>query len=160
MAKDHTPGGFDRPSGYKSDLEIAEENGTRVNTSFGSQNHNVYVHNDEHTHEHFWYDPDTCSSGYHGANVPTKSNHPNMEAKEMTQETQTSQEITTETPQEVSTETPSEVSAESPEEVSTETPSEVSAESPEEVSTETPAEVEADDGLDDGGEDCDDGLDV
>lgn len=27
MAKDHSPGGFDRPSGYKSDMEIAKENG-------------------------------------------------------------------------------------------------------------------------------------
>lgn len=79
MSKDHRPGGFNRESGYKSDLEIAEEAGTRVNTSFGSGNHNVYVHNAGHTHEHFWYDPTTNSSGYHGANVATANNHPGAE---------------------------------------------------------------------------------
>lgn len=80
MSKDHTPGGFNRPSGYKSDLENSEERGTRINTSFGSGNHNVYVHNAEHTHEHFWYDPAKLQSGYHGENVPTKSNHPTINA--------------------------------------------------------------------------------
>ena len=80
MSKDHTPGGFNRPSGYKSDLENSEERGTRINTSFGSGNHNVYVHNADHTHEHFWYDPAKLQSGYHGENVPTKSNHPVINA--------------------------------------------------------------------------------
>ena len=78
MSKDHTPGGFHRASGYKSDLEIAEENGKRINTSFGSGNHNVYVHHADHTHEHFWYDPENCQSGYHGANVVTANNHPSL----------------------------------------------------------------------------------
>lgn len=78
MAKDHTPGGFNRESGYKSDLEIAEERGSRINTSFGSKNHNVYVHNSEGTHEHFWYDPEKMQSGYHGENVATHSNHPKL----------------------------------------------------------------------------------
>lgn len=90
MAKDHAPGGFDRPSGYKSDLEYAEERGTRINTSFASGNANVYVHNAEHTHEHFWYNPETCSCGYHGENVPTHNNHPadipSMEGKTGTEE--------------------------------------------------------------------------
>ncbi len=76
MAKDHKPGGFNRTSGYKSDLEIAEERGKRINTSFASGNANVYVHNANHTHEHFGYDPETQSCGYHGENVPTKNNHP------------------------------------------------------------------------------------
>ena len=83
MSKDHTPGGFNRPSGYKSDLENSEERGTRINTSFGSGNHNVYVHNAEHTHEHFWYDPSKLQSGYHGENVPTKSNHPTINAADV-----------------------------------------------------------------------------
>ena len=80
MSKDHTPGGFNRPSGYKSDLENSEERGTRINTSFFSGKHNVYVHNEEHTHEHDWYDPAKLQSGYHGENVPTKSNHPTINA--------------------------------------------------------------------------------
>ena len=42
MSKDHTPGGFHRASGYKSDLEIAEENGKRINTSFGSGQQNIF----------------------------------------------------------------------------------------------------------------------
>lgn len=90
MAKNHIPEGFNRECGYKSDLEVAEERGTRVNTSFGSQNHNVYIHNAEHTHEHFWYDPQTGRSGYHGQNVETRNNHPDLSQyvnKESVQET-------------------------------------------------------------------------
>ena len=75
MGKDHKPGTFERED-YESDLEVSEKAGTRVNTSFGSNNHNVYVHNNEGTHEHFFYDPNTQKSGWHGANYPTKSNHP------------------------------------------------------------------------------------
>ncbi len=75
MGKDHKPGTFERED-YESDLEVSEKTGTRVNTSFGSNNHNVYVHNNEGTHEHFFYDPNTQKSGWHGANYPTKSNHP------------------------------------------------------------------------------------
>lgn len=78
MSKDHKPGGFVRmDNDYRSDLEIAEmERGTRINTSFSSGNANVYVHNAEHTHEHFWYEPANLSSGWHGENWETHNNHP------------------------------------------------------------------------------------
>lgn len=76
MSKDHKPGGFNRLSGYKSDLEISEEKGVKINTSFGSGNHNAYIHNENHTHEHYWYDPSRLRSGYHGENFATKNNHP------------------------------------------------------------------------------------
>lgn len=76
MSKDHTPSGFNRPSGYSSDLENSEISGTRVNTSFGSGNHNAYIHHEEGVHEHYWYDPNTGTSGYHGENVRTNNNHP------------------------------------------------------------------------------------
>ena len=76
MAKDHRPDTLHRPSGYESDLELAEKTAARVNTSFGSRNHNVYIHNRQGTHEHFFYDPATARSGWHGANYPTRSNHP------------------------------------------------------------------------------------
>ncbi len=83
MGKDHTPGGFYRPSGYKSDLEIAESAPTTrsVNTSFGSQNHNAYIMNTDHTHEHFYYDPATQKSGWHGSNYETRNNHPNLQGQ-------------------------------------------------------------------------------
>ncbi len=79
MSKDHTPGGFSRKSGYKSDLEIAEtgKNVKSVNTSFGSRNHNAYIHLTNKTHEHFYYDPAKCKSGWHGAQYETRNNHPN-----------------------------------------------------------------------------------
>lgn len=78
LSKDHKPGGFVRmDNDYRSDLEIAEmERGTRINTSFSSGNANVYVHNAEHTHEHFWYEPANLSSGWHGENWATHNNHP------------------------------------------------------------------------------------
>lgn len=53
MSKDHIPSDFGRPSGYKSDLEIAET-GSKVksiNTSFGSKNHNAYIMRTDKTHE-------------------------------------------------------------------------------------------------------------
>ena len=80
LSKDHKPGGFVRmDNDYRSDLEIAEmERGTRINTSFSSGNANVYVHNAEHTHEHFWYDPANLSSGWHGENWATHNNHPDL----------------------------------------------------------------------------------
>jgi len=80
MAKDHTPGDFNRPSGYKSDLEIGEtqSNIKKVNTSFGSKNHNSYVMLKNNTHEHYYYDPKNQRSGWHGANYPTRHNHPKL----------------------------------------------------------------------------------
>ena len=78
MAKDHSPGGFNRSVDYRSDLEIAETqpNIKSINTSFGSKNHNAYVMLKEGNHEHFFYAPATQKSGWHGANYPTKNNHP------------------------------------------------------------------------------------
>lgn len=70
MSKDHSPGGFDRSNGYKSDIEVAETGPMvkSVNTSFGSKNHNVYVMRTDKTHEHFYYNPQTLKSGWHGNN--------------------------------------------------------------------------------------------
>lgn len=84
MGKDHKPSGFGRSSGYKSDLENSEtdKNAVRVNTSFGSNNHNVYIHNNQGSHEHYYYDPATGKSGYHGENYPTKNNHPTVQQEE------------------------------------------------------------------------------
>lgn len=146
MAKNHAPGGFDRPSGYKSDLEVAEERGTRINTSFGSQNHNVYVHNAEHTHEHFWYDPATGVSGYHGENVPTRSNHPDLSKLDNNVETPST------APETVNAGTPS---------TTPETEAVTAPATETEVGTEpTVSDTEVDnDGLDDDGLD-DDGLDL
>lgn len=76
MGKDHTPHTFSRPSGYESDLEISEKNAYKVNTSFGSSNHNSYAMNRDGTHEHYYYDPQTQKMGWHGANFPTRNNHP------------------------------------------------------------------------------------
>lgn len=78
MSKDHSPGGFNRPSGYKSDLEVAETGHLvkSVNTSFGSQNHNSYIMRCDHTHEHFYYDPRTLRCGWHGSKFETRNNHP------------------------------------------------------------------------------------
>lgn len=80
MSKDHIPSDFGRPGGYKSDLEIAET-GSKVksiNTSFGSKNHNAYVMRTDKTHEHFYYDPQTQKSGWHGNNYETHNNHPQL----------------------------------------------------------------------------------
>lgn len=84
MSKDHSPGGFDRPSGYKSDLEKSETDPMvkSVNTSFGSANHNVYVMRRDHCHEHFFYDPATQRQGWHGHAFETKNNHPPALARE------------------------------------------------------------------------------
>ena len=81
MSKDHTPSGFDRPSGYKSDLEIGETmpNTTKVNTSFGGRQHNAYTMQKDGTHEHYYYNPKQQRSGYHGANYPTHHNHPQLQ---------------------------------------------------------------------------------
>lgn len=81
MSKDHVPSGFDRPSGYKSDLEIAEIASTTksVNTSFGGKSHNAYIMDTNHTHEHFYYNPATQKSGWHGSNYETRNNHPNLQ---------------------------------------------------------------------------------
>lgn len=78
MGKDHKPRTFSRQSGYKSDLEIMESHDgiVRINTSFGSGNHNAYSHNNNGTHEHMYYDPQTLKSGYHGENYETRNNHP------------------------------------------------------------------------------------
>ena len=80
MSKDHSPSGFDRPSGYKSDLEVAETGPMvkSVNTSFGSKNHNAYIMRTDKTHEHFFYDPQTQKSGWHGSNYKTHNNHPQL----------------------------------------------------------------------------------
>lgn len=82
MSKDHTPSGFDRPSGYQSDLEVAETGPMvkSVNTSFGSKNHNAYIMRTDKTHEHFFYDPLTQKSGWHGSNYETHNNHPQLPA--------------------------------------------------------------------------------
>lgn len=80
MSKDHIPSDFGRPSGYKSDLEIAET-GSKVksiNTSFGSRNHNAYIMRRDSTHEHFYYNPATQKSGWHGHNYETHNNHPQL----------------------------------------------------------------------------------
>lgn len=81
MSKDHTPSGFDRPSGYKSDLEVAETGPMvkSVNTSFGSKNHNAYIMRTDKTHEHFYYNPQTQKSGWHGNNYETRNNHPQLQ---------------------------------------------------------------------------------
>ena len=81
MSKDHSPSDFSRQSGYKSDLEIAETSSKAktINTSFGSKNHNSYVMRTD-GHEHFWYEPSTRKSGWHGYNYKTKSNHPTEES--------------------------------------------------------------------------------
>ncbi len=81
MSKDHTPSDFERPSGYKSDLEIAETGAKvkSINTSFGSKNHNVYVMRLDKTHEHFYYDPQIQKSGWHGHNYETRNNHPQLQ---------------------------------------------------------------------------------
>ena len=79
MSKDHTPSDFNRSSGYRSDLEVAET-GPKVksiNTSFGSKNHNAYVMRRDGTHEHFYYNPQNQKSGWHGHNWETHNNHPN-----------------------------------------------------------------------------------
>lgn len=82
MGKDHTPSGFNRPSGYQSDLEVAETGPMvkSVNTSFGSKNHNAYIMRTDKTHEHFFYDPQTQRSGWHGSNYETRNNHPQLVA--------------------------------------------------------------------------------
>lgn len=81
MSKDHTPSGFDRPSGYKSDLEVGEtmHTTTKVNTSFGGKQHNAYTIQKDGTHEHYYYNPQQQRSGYHGANYPTRHNHPHLQ---------------------------------------------------------------------------------
>ena len=83
MSKDHSPGTFSRPCGYQSDLEIAESGPMvkSVNTSFGSQNHNSYIMLKDGTHEHFYYDPSTQRSGWHGNNYATRNNHPKSQVK-------------------------------------------------------------------------------
>ena len=139
MAKDHKPGGFNRTCDYKSDLEMAEERGTRINTSFSSGNANVYVHNAEHTHEHFWYDPASYSCGYHGENVPTHNNHPVIDANvETTEITESVKGPETEV---VSTEEITYTNEEHADE-------EVESESDLEDDIEADIEVECDDGLD------------
>lgn len=87
MSKDHSPGDFGRPSGYKSDLEIAETQASTksVNTSFGSKNHNAYVMRADGTHEHFFYSPKDGRSGWHGSNYPTRNNHPQSKTAEHTE---------------------------------------------------------------------------
>lgn len=86
MSKDHSPGDFGRPSGYKSDLEVAETQASTksVNTSFGSKNHNAYIMRADGTHEHFFYSPKDGRSGWHGSNYPTRNNHPKMKTTEHT----------------------------------------------------------------------------
>lgn len=82
MGKDHDPSDFSRPSGYKSDLENAETGSLvkSINTSFGSRNHNAYIMRSDGTHEHFYYDPQTQKSGWHGYRYATKNNHPDKNA--------------------------------------------------------------------------------
>jgi len=83
MSKDHIPSDFGRPSGYRSDLEIAET-GSKVksiNTSFGSRNHNAYIMRTDKTHEHFYYNPQTQKSGWHGHNYETRNNHPQLNSE-------------------------------------------------------------------------------
>ena len=86
MSKDHAPGDFARKNGYRSDLEIAESGPMvkSVNTSFGSKNHNAYVHRTDGTHEHFFYSPKDARSGWHGHNWETRNNHPQSPVKEST----------------------------------------------------------------------------
>lgn len=81
MSKDHVPSDFSRESGYKSDLEIAETGPMvkSINTSFGSKNHNAYIHRTDGTHEHFYYSPQEGKSGWHGYNWETRNNHPNLQ---------------------------------------------------------------------------------
>ena len=76
MSKVHTPSDFSRPSGYKSDLEIAEISPMTksVNTSFGSENHNAYIMRKDSTHEHFYYNPKNQKSGWHGHLYETRNN--------------------------------------------------------------------------------------
>lgn len=83
MSKDHVPSDFARKSGYKSDLEVAETGPMvkSVNTSFGSRNHNAYIHRSDGTHEHFYYSPKDAKSGWHGHNWETRNNHPQLKAK-------------------------------------------------------------------------------
>lgn len=86
MSKDHVPSDFARKSGYKSDLEVAETGlmVKSVNTSFGSKNHNAYIHRSDGTHEHFFYSPKDARSGWHGHNWETRNNHPQNQEKENT----------------------------------------------------------------------------
>lgn len=76
-SKDHTPSGFDRRSGYISDLEHAELHGSYVNTN-GKNCHNVYIYEEgKHgPHEHFFYDPQNQKSGWHGSQYETANNKP------------------------------------------------------------------------------------
>lgn len=84
MSKDHKPGGFNRTCDYRSDLEIAETGDMvkSVNTSFGSKNHNSYIMRTDATHEHFYYNPQSQKSGWHGNNFETRNNHPNLQSKQ------------------------------------------------------------------------------
>lgn len=86
MSKDHVPSDFARKSGYKSDLEVAETGPMvkSVNTSFGSKNHNAYIHRSDGTHEHFFYSPKDAKSGWHGHNWETHNNHPQNQSKDGT----------------------------------------------------------------------------
>lgn len=86
MSKDHAPSDFARKSGYKSDLEFAETSPMvkSVNTSFGSKNHNAYIHRSDGTHEHFFYSPKDAKSGWHGYNWETHNNHPQNQSKDNT----------------------------------------------------------------------------
>ena len=86
MSKDHIPSDFARKSGYKSDLEVAETGPMvkSVNTSFGSRNHNAYIHRSDGTHEHFYYSPKDAKSGWHGHNWETRNNHPQVQTKSKT----------------------------------------------------------------------------
>ena len=88
MSKDHIPSDFGRPSGYKSDLEIAETSSKvkSINTSFGSKNHNAYIMRTDKTHEHFYYNPQTQKSGWHGHNYETRNNHPQLKKGETNME--------------------------------------------------------------------------
>lgn len=83
MSKDHVPSDFARSSGYKSDLESTETGPMvkSVNTSFGSKNHSAYIMRSDGTHEHFYYDPQSQKSGWHGHKYPTNNNHPNSQPK-------------------------------------------------------------------------------
>lgn len=76
MSKDHIPSDFGRPSGYKSDLEVAETGQMvkSINTSFGSKNHNAYIIRKDSTHEHFYYNPKEQKSGWHGHLYETRNN--------------------------------------------------------------------------------------
>lgn len=76
LSKDHIPSDFGRPSGYKSDLEVAETGQMvkSINTSFGSKNHNAYIMRKDSTHEHFYYNPKEQKSGWHGHLYETRNN--------------------------------------------------------------------------------------